>query len=187
MQRLLLSTCVAGLVAASSLLAQERATPQNVQPYPATGIFMTSVNYPQVYGYYVYRPGGVVYGPPLANNLMERFPAATGQNEALPIRVEVNCPPEADIWFNGARTRQTGTFRTFVSPAMAPGRTYTYEVRARWEEHGKPMSWRREYEVAAGDRLVVDVGSQAEAGPATGMPTQPTMRSQSLPEVLRKR
>lgn len=172
------------LLVAGPVSAQVRTTTENTLPYRGQGIFMTSVNYPQVYGYYVYRPGGIVAGPPLSP-MMERFPAADTRREALPIRVDVNLPADADLWFNGTRTGQRGTYRTFVSPPMAPGRVYTYEIRARWEEGGRPMSWRREYEVSPGDRLVVDVGSEGPEPATTG--SQPTIRTQTLPDVLRRR
>lgn len=164
--------------------AQVRTTTENTLPYPGTGIFMTSVNYPQIYGYYVFRPGGMVVGPPLTPGL-ERFPAADTRRDSLPIRVDVNCPADAEVWFNGTRTFQAGTYRTFVSPSMAPGRVYAYEIRARWEESGRPITWRRDYEVSAGDRLLVDVG--APAAPDATAPSRSTLRAQPLPDVPRRR
>jgi uncharacterized protein (TIGR03000 family) len=127
---------------------------------PGTGIFMTSTNFPRMYGYWVYRPGGIVSGPPLPIETLDyRVPVQpTASFDAAPIRVNVNLPAEADLYFNGTLTNETGPFRTFVSPAVAVGRDYVYDIRARWVENGRPVTWRHDYTVRAGDRLNVDVG-----------------------------
>ena len=46
-----------------------------------------------------------------------------------PVVITVNVPNEAQIWFEGSKTSQTGTSRQFISPALKPGRNYTYNLR----------------------------------------------------------
>jgi hypothetical protein len=40
---------------------------------------------------------------------------------ALPVHIEVRVPTDADIWFDDARTTQTGAVRRFVLPPVPPG------------------------------------------------------------------
>lgn len=70
--------------------------------------------------------------------------------------IEVRLPAGADLWFEGVRTTQTGTYREFVSPPLAPGRDYAYELRASWREGGREVSRTRRVRVRAGDRLDVN-------------------------------
>jgi uncharacterized protein (TIGR03000 family) len=52
---------------------------------------------------------------------------------------KVVVPANADVWLNGAPTKQTGSERLFKSPPIAAGQDYSYEVRARWLENGQPV------------------------------------------------
>jgi uncharacterized protein (TIGR03000 family) len=72
-----------------------------------------------------------------------------------PVEVEVRVPADAEIWFDGARTRQTGKVRQFVSPPVTPGHDYTYEVRARWKEGGKEVTQTRRITVHAGELVSI--------------------------------
>ena len=46
-----------------------------------------------------------------------------------PARIEITCPAEAELWIDGEQSQQTGTLRTFTTPALEePGR---YMLRVR--------------------------------------------------------
>jgi len=62
-------------------------------------------------------------------------------------QVRVIVPPDAKVWFAGQETTQTGTEREFSSPALTPGKSYYYEVRARWMQNGKPVDQTRRVKV----------------------------------------
>ncbi len=68
-------------------------------------------------------------------------------------------PADAEVWFEGIKTRQTGAGRYFFSPPLIPGLTYAYRVEARWKEEGKPIERQRQIVVHAGDSLHVDLAS----------------------------
>jgi uncharacterized protein (TIGR03000 family) len=52
-----------------------------------------------------------------------------------PAVIEVTLPdPGAQVWVQEARTKQTGTERRYVSPALTPGSDYVYSIRARWRD-----------------------------------------------------
>jgi uncharacterized protein (TIGR03000 family) len=68
----------------------------------------------------------------------------------------VRVPPGAQVWFENQTTNQKGAVRNFVSPALAPGRDYTYDIRATWLQSGRTVDQKREVAVHAGSRVTVD-------------------------------
>jgi uncharacterized protein (TIGR03000 family) len=73
----------------------------------------------------------------------------------LPARVIVHVPASAELWFDGHLTSQTGTERTFHTPALEKGRSYHYDVKARWMKDGKPVEQSQRVEVYADGRATV--------------------------------
>jgi uncharacterized protein (TIGR03000 family) len=83
------------------------------------------------------------------------------------VLINLRVPPEAEIWFDDAKTQSTGMFRDFISPPLQPGQDYTYQVRARWMENGQEVTKNRELRVRAGDQLNLDfLGESASAFPS---------------------
>jgi uncharacterized protein (TIGR03000 family) len=76
--------------------------------------------------------------------------------------VQVLVPADAELWFSGEKTSQRGPTRLFVTPALAPGKTFTYEIRAHWQENGREVVRSRKLVVNSGARLTVDL-RKAEA------------------------
>jgi uncharacterized protein (TIGR03000 family) len=75
--------------------------------------------------------------------------------------VSLRVPAGAEVWFDGGRTRQTGTVRDYVSPPLPAGRTYVYEVRVRWQKDGKPVEQTRRVRVSANARVSLDLTTAA--------------------------
>lgn len=65
-------------------------------------------------------------------------------------------PENAELWVNGIRTKQTGAQREFVSPALTPGKSYSYELKAQWTENGKTVEETRTVHVQANSRQPID-------------------------------
>ncbi len=65
-------------------------------------------------------------------------------------------PENAELWFNGTKTSKTGAEREFVTPVLTPGKTYSYEVKARWTDNGKPVEQTRTVQVQANAWQAVD-------------------------------
>jgi uncharacterized protein (TIGR03000 family) len=74
----------------------------------------------------------------------------------LTAHVSVRVPGDAEIWFGESKTSQTGAQREFVSPPLAPGKEYTYEIRARWIQDGKEVVQTRRVDVGAGSYATLD-------------------------------
>jgi uncharacterized protein (TIGR03000 family) len=68
-------------------------------------------------------------------------------------RVTLYVPEGAVVWLEGKATEQTGTTRVFVTPTLKPGERYAYEVRARWEQNGKPVEQKQTVYVEAGTQI----------------------------------
>ena len=77
------------------------------------------------------------------------------------------------VWFEGAQTAETGPERFFVSPPLTPGQRYTYEVRARWVEGGRPVEEDRTVSVTANRWTDVDFTAAPPAGQADTQPAAP--------------
>jgi uncharacterized protein (TIGR03000 family) len=89
--------------------------------------------------------------------------AATMPNDGLAhFRVTVPAA-DAQVWLNGQRTEQTGKDRHFKSPPIAPGKDYSYEVRARWLENGRSVERTQMVVVRANQRLSIDVAKPSSA------------------------
>jgi uncharacterized protein (TIGR03000 family) len=74
--------------------------------------------------------------------------------------VNVRVPTgEAEVWIEGKKTQQQGTWREFVSPPLDPSKNYTYDVRARWTEDGRNVERTRSVPVRANDVATVDFTS----------------------------
>jgi uncharacterized protein (TIGR03000 family) len=74
-------------------------------------------------------------------------------------RITVRVAPDAQVWFENTATRQTGALREFESPLLAPGKTYTYDIRAQWRVGGREVTQSRKVSVHAGARVTVDFTS----------------------------
>ena len=79
-------------------------------------------------------------------------PGAPGRAAHFAITVTA----DAEVWFDGAKTTQSGPDREFLSPALRPGQSYSYDVRARWKDGGREVDRTRRVTFYAGDELTLD-------------------------------
>jgi uncharacterized protein (TIGR03000 family) len=84
-------------------------------------------------------------------------PAPRVQLTDADVLFSVRVPNDAVVWFNGFRTTQMGLRREFMSSGLAPGRTYSFEIRAQWTgQDGKVVDLNRRISVQGGERRAVD-------------------------------
>jgi len=79
-----------------------------------------------------------------------------------PVLITVTVPGDAQIWFEGSKTTQTGTTRQFVSPALKPGLNYTYTLRVRRSENGRDVDETRKLSVRAGESVTLNFGGTVQ-------------------------
>jgi uncharacterized protein (TIGR03000 family) len=51
-------------------------------------------------------------------------------------KIELTVPVNAEVWVDGNLTGQTGNVRSFVTPPLQPGKTFSYDLRVRWTAAG---------------------------------------------------
>ncbi len=158
--------------------APPRAYPGIYRPVPYGAYRLPSVYYPayppytwsyapprypvRIY-YSWYTPRYAVYVPvyppyvPPPSAYQGYYPPAVAE----PAYISVWVPADAEIWFDGTRTNGTGSFREYVSPPLTPGRSFTYEVRARWRQDGQEVSQVRRIAVQSGARVTIDFRTTA--------------------------
>jgi uncharacterized protein (TIGR03000 family) len=104
------------------------------------------------------------YAAPAAYSLMPSYVAIARSNRTVaaeyvipdqPAEVIVHVPEGAELWFDGHQTAQTGTERTFTTPALEKGTSYHYEVKARWTRDGKAVEDSQRVQVYAGGSISV--------------------------------
>jgi uncharacterized protein (TIGR03000 family) len=83
-------------------------------------------------------------------------PAARTAGAAAPAQITVIVPADAEVFFDGDATMQKGAERVFVSPPLQAGKTFYYELNARWKEGDKPVDHKRRVDVTAGGVVRVD-------------------------------
>ena len=118
--------------------------------------------YPAGYPVYIdpgyYGPAGCAAPPPPPP--AGPAPAAGGglvQVSAGDVLFSIRVPANADVWINGEKTTQSGPQREFLSSGLAPGRTYTFTIRARWAvPDGTTVQLERRVSVQGGERRTVD-------------------------------
>ena len=76
-----------------------------------------------------------------------------------PVRVNVQVPSDAKMWFDGSQTNQTGATRSFESPPMAVGPEYAYQIQIQWKQNGKDVTQTRQIKVHAGDVINLTLGA----------------------------
>lgn len=70
--------------------------------------------------------------------------------------IRVIVAPDAEVWFDGSATQQRGEVREFETPALDPNRSFTYKVRARWNQNGQVMDQTRDLQVQGGRSATVN-------------------------------
>ena len=180
------------------------ATAAHAQPYRGTWapgpyerswpIFMTSINYPGLYGAHMASVPAVAYNtrtsadrfvslaataplppppPPVTETPSPPAPPGPAADAA---RVNVLLPSEATLTIQGVPMSQTGAFREFISPPLVPGPDYRYTIRAAWTANGRPVTQERVVHVRPGERVDVDLMTSPPPRESTS-----TLRPRPLP------
>jgi uncharacterized protein (TIGR03000 family) len=70
--------------------------------------------------------------------------------------ITIKVPAGAEIWFDDTKMTETGPVRQFYTPPLERGREYSYQVRLRWQQEGRPLTQTHEVVVTAGSHIIVD-------------------------------
>jgi uncharacterized protein (TIGR03000 family) len=83
-------------------------------------------------------------------------------------RITLHVPADAEVWFDGQLTTETGSERKFSSPPVDPQRHYAYEVRVRWREGSEVVERTRQVRFHGGEKVTVDFLDNGKATTAQG-------------------
>jgi len=109
---------------------------------------------------YYYESAPIVQVP--ATEYRQSFYSEPAVSQQVATMVVLLPRADAQVWFDGAPTTQQGMERTFNSPPLISGGTYTYTIRARWMENGQSIERERRVNVQPGQ--VVNVDFRGESG-----------------------
>lgn len=81
-------------------------------------------------------------------------------------RVEVRVPvADGEILVDGAKTTSLGLNRSFETPKLKPGKSYSYRITASWKQGGEVVKDERTVQVKAGRTSLVDFTRPAAPEP----------------------
>ncbi len=87
--------------------------------------------------------------------------------------ITLKVPADADIRFNGQKTRSMGAVREYDSPPLSPGYDYTYQLQATWKQGGRTITQSREVSVTRGSRVTVTFPQSSTSPAAAKAATNP--------------
>jgi uncharacterized protein (TIGR03000 family) len=77
--------------------------------------------------------------------------------------IEVSVPADAKVLFDDFSTQQTGSERSFESPPLTPGNTYSYVITAQWRgPDGKDVVRKQQVSVRANEGSSVEFVPRAQ-------------------------
>lgn len=100
-------------------------------------------------------------GSSAAGTAAEAAPAAPSGAATEAVVTVIVPTADAEVFFDGAPTTETGTTRTFNTPPLDGGQTYTYTIRARWNQGGQLVDQSRTVSFAAGSHVTVNFNNPA--------------------------
>jgi uncharacterized protein (TIGR03000 family) len=111
-----------------------------------------------------YSPALGEYGPAEEDTADDSSPdeeeavASTSAPAPAPATVRILlADAEGGLWFNGQRMASTGPVRTFTTPVLDPSQHAYYDLRAVWQQDGRPVTVERRVFVTPGATVVVDL------------------------------
>ncbi len=103
---------------------------------------------------------GTPVGPPVDGKKIEKLnkpPVDNETVEAAPARITITVPSDARVSIDGTMTTSTETTRTFESPILQNGKSYSYTFKAEFVRDGKEVVVTREVSVKAGTDVTVSL------------------------------
>jgi uncharacterized protein (TIGR03000 family) len=87
------------------------------------------------------------------NPSVKTSPTKSGRESTIVVHLPTN---ETKLYFDNAFIKGAGMKRTYKSPALAPGKRFTYKVVAVWVENGSEVSHETSIVFQAGEDVAVD-------------------------------
>ena len=88
-----------------------------------------------------------------------------GDDNKQPANVVIHLPTDAELYIEGIKSKQVGATREFETPALQPGKVFTYNLKAVWMEDGKEVVKQLKVKVEAGKTTKIDVTKESVEAP----------------------
>jgi len=102
------------------------------------------------------------------------------------VSFSVKVPNDATVYVNGKRTTSTGELRRYVSRGLTAGRSYTFNVRAEYEQNGEVVSRTKVLRLRPGqqEQLAFDFEESPEQVASEPVQTKLTLNVPEAAEVF---
>jgi uncharacterized protein (TIGR03000 family) len=127
--------------------------------------------YPYSYNYAPYYYGtdsddsSGYYSDDSSNGSTLAAPPASDNQSSTVAHLTVKVPADAQVWFDDKPTTTTGSVRHYTTPSLEPGHRYSYEIRARWKDHGQEVTQSQRIRFTAGANVEADFPMASTATP----------------------
>jgi uncharacterized protein (TIGR03000 family) len=111
------------------------------------------------YAYPVYGDAAPSYAPAPVYQQRSYYPPPQPATPApATATIELYVPANAEVWFQGRKTNQTGTLRRFVTPPLNADAASSYELKVRWKDaDGQVQEQTRDVTVQPGSQIVLNL------------------------------
>ncbi len=109
--------------------------------------------------------------------------------KAAPVLVKLTVPADAVVEIDGVKSKQTGADRSFQTPDLEKGRTYTYQLKATFTKAGKPVVVEKTLSLEPGKDTELDLTKEETAKldePKEIVKKDEPKREESKKEVAKK-
>src|SRR5205807_2223250 len=102
-------------------------------------------------------------------------PSGSAQDaDKKPAQLRLLVPAVAQVTIGGQATATTGADRLYETPPLAPGKTYSYQVEAWWQDGNSKIVRMAVAKVQAGKETVVDLRPGSKDGSSSQIVYVPT-------------
>jgi len=110
------------------------------------------------YAYPVYVESPPVYYPPPPPPEQRSYYPPEPPPAPKTATIDLYVPTNAEVWFQGRKTNQTGSFRQFITPPLDVGVSSSYELQVRWtDQDGQAHETTRQLTVQPGSQLMLNL------------------------------
>ena len=99
----------------------------------------------------------------LALVLCGLIPAFALAVDKMPATIKLIVPADAVVEVDGAKRKQTGIERTYLTPDLDAGKKYEYRFKITYMVDGKPVVVEKTVSVEAGKEAIIDLGKDVTA------------------------
>jgi uncharacterized protein (TIGR03000 family) len=103
-----------------------------------------------------YPPVGIVTAGGVPGSETGIMQVSSSSLVAAPAKLDITVPADAEVWFDGTKSTDTGPQRKFVSKELQPGVQDTFTMKIRWNRDGEERTQEFTVPIHAGEDARMD-------------------------------